>query len=336
MFLGEIMEKIKYLIKRILHMNYKNFFKTIHNVKKKTKKPYIYIFFDCIICGLKYQAGYLDYSLFEMYNMNSKQRSTVLTRGVNNHYIKLHNHKGFTHIFENKNEFNEKFDAYVKREWMVLTKDNKKEFEEFIKDKDEVIIKPIAGTHGDGVRKIKPDKKTYNSLKDEMPILVEEVIKQIPEMNKLNSSSVNTIRVITFNENGKTTIITAYLRVGNNKVVDNFNGGGMVVPINVKTHTIEYPAIDKKGNLYEAHPSTGTKFIGFKIPHFDKIEKLVTDAGKVIPEVKYVGWDVALSTKGALLVEGNDMPGHDIYQLPAHRTNNIGVKPIFDEVLIKK
>jgi hypothetical protein len=53
-------------------------------------------------------------------------------------------------------------------------------------------------------------------------------------MNKLNKSSVNTIRVVTFNENGKSTIITAYLRVGNNKVIDNFNGGGMVVPIMLK------------------------------------------------------------------------------------------------------
>ena len=165
--------------------------------------------------------------------------------------------------------------------------------------------------------------------------LVEEVIKQIPEMNKLNPSSVNTIRTITFNENGKTTIITAYLRIGNNKVIDNFNGGGMVVPINVKTKKIEYPALDKKGNLYYEHPTTKTPIVGFEIPMFDEIEKLVTEAGKVIPEVKFIGWDVALSEKGSCLVEGNDFPGHDIYQLPPHRKDGIGVLPEFEKVLKK-
>ena len=30
-----------------------------------------------IICGFKYEAGYMDYMLFEMYNLNSKQRKIL-------------------------------------------------------------------------------------------------------------------------------------------------------------------------------------------------------------------------------------------------------------------
>lgn len=330
------MKKLKFIIGRIFKMDYKNFFRIVKEVKKKTHKLYIVVFFDIIICGFKYGAGYLDYNLFEMYNMNSKERKTILTRGVNNTYFQLHNDPSYTHIFNNKDEFNEVFKKYVNRDFLVLNKENEKEFNEFCKNKKEIMIKPIDGTHGDGVRKIKPDKNTYKSLLDEMPLLAEEVIIQIDEMNKLNPSSVNTVRAITFSENGKTTIITAYLRVGNGRIVDNFNGGGMVVPINVKTHKIEYPALDKAGNLYYEHPTTHTPFIGFEIPMYKEIEKLVTEAGKVIPEVKYVGWDIALSTKGPLIVEGNNFPGHDIYQLPPHRKGNIGVKPEFDKVLLKK
>lgn len=316
-------------------MNYKKFFKTIKELHIKTGKSRIYLFFDIVHCGLKYQAGFNDYALFEMYNLNRKQRKTVLTRGINNHYIKKSNDPSFTHFFDNKNEFNEKFNKFVKRDWMVIDGSNIDEFNKFIKNKKEIIAKPTNGTHGDGIIKVIPDKNTYKDLMEKKLFLVEEVIEQIPEMKKLNPSSVNTIRAITYADNGKCTVIAAYLRIGNNRVVDNFNGGGMVVPINVDTATIEYPALDKKGNLYYQHPTTKTDIKGFKIPQFDEIKELINEVGNVIPEVKYVGWDIGLSTKGPCLIEGNDFPGHDIYQLPPHRTDGIGVLPQFEKVLKK-
>ena len=66
------MSKLKYLAKRIFKMNYKGFFSTINEVHQKNNKNRIYIFFDIIYCGIKYQAGYIDYKLFEMYKMNNK------------------------------------------------------------------------------------------------------------------------------------------------------------------------------------------------------------------------------------------------------------------------
>ena len=83
------MKKIKYLLKRILKMDYKAFFDTVKNVSKKTNKPYLFILFDVIYCGLKYEAGYVDYNLFEMYKLNKKERSTIVTRGKNNKIINI-------------------------------------------------------------------------------------------------------------------------------------------------------------------------------------------------------------------------------------------------------
>jgi glutathione synthase/RimK-type ligase-like ATP-grasp enzyme len=111
--------------------------------------------------------------------MNKKQRQTVLTRGINNEFIKKYNDPKFTHIFQNKNEFNTYFKKFIKRDWILLSGDNEDEFNKFIKDKKEIIIKPIDGTHGDGVRKIKPDKNTYKSLILEMPIIAEDVMNKL-------------------------------------------------------------------------------------------------------------------------------------------------------------
>ena len=69
-------------------MSYKSCFETIDFVHKQNGKNKVFIFFDIVHCGLKYQAGYMDYKLFEMYKLNSKQRKTIITRGINNSIVK--------------------------------------------------------------------------------------------------------------------------------------------------------------------------------------------------------------------------------------------------------
>ena len=58
-----------------------------------------------IICGFKYEAGYMDYMLFEMYNLNSKQRKTIMTRGKNNKLIKKYNDFKYKDYFLMKDKF---------------------------------------------------------------------------------------------------------------------------------------------------------------------------------------------------------------------------------------
>ena len=57
----------------------------------------------------------MDYDLFEMYNLTDEQRDTYITRGRNNSLIAKYNNKAYFHIFENKNEFNRKFEKYLKK-----------------------------------------------------------------------------------------------------------------------------------------------------------------------------------------------------------------------------
>ena len=51
------MSKLKYLIRRIAEMNYKQMFEKIDEVHKKSGKCKLFIFFDMVYCGLVYQAG---------------------------------------------------------------------------------------------------------------------------------------------------------------------------------------------------------------------------------------------------------------------------------------
>lgn len=331
------MNKINYLIDRISNINYKQMFEKVDAIHEKTSKSKLLIFFDMIYCGIKYQAGYMDYWLFEMYNLNAKQRNTILTRGKNNFLINKYNDKRFNHIFENKDEFLNMFKDFIKRDFCIITDYNLNEFKNFVKKHQEFIAKPRNGSCGKGIEKIKTNNnpnELYDYLKEKKLVVCEEVIKQNKEISKINPYSINTIRVVTINDHNKSDVVACYLRIGNDKkYVDNFNSGGMVVPIEIDSGCIIYPALDKQNNLYENHPVTKTPIKGFTIPHFNEVKETAIKLSKIVPEVGMVGWDLSLTTKGVDVVEGNDFPGHDIYQLPPHRTDGVGVLPRFSKFL---
>lgn len=330
------MSKITYLIKRISKMNYGAMFETVNKVHEKNNKNKIGIFFDIVGCGLKYQAGYVDYYLFEMYKMNKKERATVVTRGINNKIIKQVNDMSLAYKFEDKALFNKLFDKYMNREWIYLEdpETTLEDFKKYLEGKTEVIVKPLSLSCGKGVEKLDVTnidaEELYNKLMESKQTLVEDVAHQHEVINKIYPHSVNTLRIVTFNKK----VVQAFLRIGNHgNVVDNFNAGGMVTTIDIETGEIKFPAIDKSGNVFDTHPMTNEKIVGVKIPEWESVKQCCIEACDVVPEIGYIGWDVCLGPDKPFLIEGNDFPGHDLYQLPVHRNDNYGVLPLFEEAM---
>ena len=328
------MGKINYLAKRITHMNYGNMFKTIDKVHEKSGKNKIGIFFDVIGTGIKYGAGYVDYYQFQMYKMNSKEKATIITRGVNNSICKKYNDQSEVYKFEDKALFNELFNKYLNRDWLKINDENEREFMDFCEKHETIIVKPLDASCGKGVDKIdttKTDiKELFKTLLANKQVLIEEVADQHKVLNDIYPLSVNTLRVVTLNKK----VVTAYLRIGNHgNVVDNFNHGGMVTAINVDNGKIEFPAIDKDTNVYTIHPYTNKEIVGTVIPMWDEVKNMCEEACNVVPRVGYVAWDVCLGSKKPCLIEGNDFPGHDLYQLPVHRKGNIGLYPRFKKAM---
>ena len=185
------------------------------------------------------------------------------------------------------------------------------------------------------IKDYKSLEEIYNYLiREENNFELEEVVKQSEEVNAIYPGAINTVRIVTIlGDDNIPHIICAYFRIGNGKYVDNFNSGGMVAPVDEKTGEVLDKAIDKNKNLYERHPATNNIIKGFKFPNWNEALEMVKKAAVVVKEVRYVGWDVCFSDKGPLLIEGNDYPGHDIYQLPEHTPNKIGIWPKFQKAL---
>lgn len=330
------MHKVKYLICRIAKLDYANMFKIAKAISKKTGKIRFFIIIDMIYCGLVYQAGYYDYQEFEFYNLNRKQRKTYLTRGKNNEIVRRFNSKEHFHLIDNKVELHKKFDKYMKRDWLYLENDNVDEFVEFFSKHKDIIVKPLDAGGGEGIEKFsyttkKEAKELYKKLIENKQLLIEECIKQHKDMNVLYDKSVNTLRMFTFYKDGKSYFLQAILKIGNGGVVDNFSSGGMYTFVD-DTGTVIVKAIDQADNIFEEHPISKTKFIGFKVPMFDKAVELVKECAKVVPEVAYVGWDVAIAEDGPEIIEGNAYPG--IFQIKASLSDKKeGVIPKYNEVM---
>ena len=121
---------------------------------------------------------------------------------------------------------------------------------------------------------------------------------------------------MTFVNNNRSEILYAALRVGNGVYeVDNFHKGGMGVSIDTRTGKLKGNAIDKDLNEYKLHPTTRMYFNKFEIPYWNEVRKMVLDAALVNKKIKVVGWDVAITKNGPVLVEGNRRPGFDLVQV---------------------
>jgi len=166
--------------------------------------------------------------------------------------------------------------------------------------------------------------------------LFQETIEQHSEMDRLNPSCLNTMRIDTFmDKDGKTEIISAFLRTSiRNLHVDNISAGGCRIPID-----IESGKLGKKGfstfmtygvTLPTQHPVSKTPFEDFTVPCFAEAKEMVIKAAGYIPSLRLVGWDIGIAENGPVLIEGNsnyNIPGNDL-TYGGYRTN-----PVFGKVL---
>ena len=333
------MNKIKYLIRRIREMDFKNMIAQAKVVRERCGRPVLFTLVDMTYCGFKYLAGYMDYVVFEFYKLKAAQRKTQVTRGINNNLVKELNDKNSWYKFDKKDEFNRIFEDCLKRDWLDLSTASNEELYAFLEKHPEMIVKPRDGACGKGVEKLcisdysSPEAFREACLKNEQPLL-EEIIIQHSKMNEMFPKSVNTVRMVTITKNGKVNVVYCSIRIGaGDTIVDNLNSGGMAALVDDQSGVITTHAADKNGITYEKHPDTNTNIKGFEIPYFKEGRELVEKAALRVSEIGYVGWDLAFTENGPLLIEGNHFPGHDIYGMPALTENGIGVLPRFQEAM---
>ena len=171
------------------------------------------------------------------------------------------------------------------------------------KYKEGLVIKPtIESGGGAGVIGFSIDNETTNRknlhLRDllssyKKDFIIQKAISQHSKLNALNSSSLNTLRIITYLREKEVHVISSIIRIGKKgKFTDNSSLGGMVCGIKNDGSLREYGYLTSGSR--KQITETNIKLKGYLVPSFDKALDLVKEMHVKIPYFKIVSWDIGI------------------------------------------
>ncbi len=334
------MSRLSYFFKRLVRMDWKAMWRTTGLLKERSGKGRLWLMADMLRCAVKYNAGYVDYKIAQMYRLTDAQRRTVITRGISNSIVRRMNDKAYWHFFDDKTQFNELFKEYIPRRWLLINAQTPLEsLASLTEGRTQLIGKPLEGSSGQGIERFtakdwQGGMEAFRALLLSKQIgILEEVVTQHPRMAALCPTSVNTCRIATLLGDKRQGIVYAFLRIGNGKVVDNVDCGGMAARIDLVTGVLKTVGADKQGNTFDKHPGTGTPIVGFTVPYWEEAKAMCLEAAQKVPQMRFVAWDVAITPDGPTFIEGNSFPSHAIPQFAAHYPDGIGILPEFEKFI---
>lgn len=284
---------------------------------------------------IRYGWDASDYFAYHYDTLSHKERQQFVGEYEKHWFAFRVNSLRSAEIYFQKWSTYQHFEKYYKRDIIkVMSKVNLPAFELFVRNHPIFILKPFDSTMGLGIHNVnvgeyESSDYALDALLKENPdgFLAEELIVQDPEIAKIHPQSVNTLRVHTFRLRDGILVYKPYLRIGRgNSVVDNAGAGGIFTSVNEETGAIE-KAVDEFCHEYTEHPDTGFPLIGYRIPRWEEAKSLARELATVIEDSSYVGWDLALTEKGWVMIEGN-FEAQFVFQMPYQE----GFRKDFEEI----
>lgn len=263
-----------------------------------------------------------DYFKYEFYLKNRRGRKAFASgKKKRSFYAKMNNQKSRNYL-DDKSLFLKKYSEFVKRDSISLKETDYEQFLSFCRKNPNIFAKPANGHFGIGAKKyhLTDDneiKKAYEEMKGQ-DYVAETLIIQSSELAAFNTSSINTIRIMTFVDDNYNVEVLPYaaLRLGRaGRIADNFHYDGISSMIDTTTGYVITKGIDQHGNRFVVHPDSQVPIVGFLVPKWKEMCETVKKAALVCPDVRCVGWDLTLAEDDSvIIIEGNGRPDPDIIQ----------------------
>lgn len=184
-------------------------------------------------------------------------------------------------------------------------------------------LKPSSGTHGDGFYRMEYADGKYlingkEMTEDEIVgmisgfrsvYVITEYLFMHHELKKIYPNAVNTIRVAVVNQSAyEPKIMQTYMRIGSSKsgFTDNVGYGGICAKIDTATGRYYCPQQihDHVFTPCPKHPDTGVEIEGI-VPNWDYMCEGVLNICRFMPELEYLGFDIAITDDGFKIIEIN-------------------------------
>lgn len=296
---------------------------------------------DMIYSLHRFGVSYEEYFGYKYYNLNTRGRWQFNNLKMQYGLSDLLNEESIRPLFENKGECYRLFRDFYKRDLIVVFRDNPntEEISSFIQKHSSFVLKPLCGHSGQGI-KLCCDFNDYSEKgitvfleQHRYDFVLEELIIQAEPMRALHPSSINTLRIVTFKQEDEVVLLGGALRMGiGGSFVDNAGKGGIYASLDIETGIVNSMAIDNLGNYYVKHPSSGIVIPGFMIPKWEELCGMITEIASVLPGAVMISWDMAFTEEGWCMVEGNDVGGHHLIQMPTQK----GIKNKLDLEIRKR
>jgi len=279
-------------------------------MSKETGIPYWTLLFDISKSAFFGLVSPYEYRMYRFYEKNRRARDRFLTEYRTPYLVSAFN-RGDLSLMRDKQLFNNYFSDFVGRQWLYAPDATDQQIEEFLDSQKQIIVKPVDGQGGTGIHKLLrsevTDVKVFCESARKDCLLLEEVVEQHPALRAINPASVNTMRIHTvIDRAGVPHILSAGLRMGSGQAVtDNLSVSGLFAQIDLDTGVLFTLAVDANLQTHVKHSISGVILPGFQIPHWEAARAMVFEAAKMTPQIRWVGWDIAVTEKGPLLIEGN-------------------------------
>lgn len=280
---------------------------------------------DYLFSTIFYGASISDYFAYGFYKLRPSGRNEYITFRRYHKIMRVANKKEDIHICRNKIDFNNHFASLLGRQWIDTKSATKEELLLFITNYPIFFVKDILGFRGDGVKRIDSSQISVSTYLEDLVkqndahYILEEPLTEIESIQSFHPWSINTIRIVSLYDakNEVVNFMNARIRIGNKKNnVDNFHYDGIGANIDINTGIITSLGYDTHNKTYITHPITHKQILGFQIPKWDECKSFIETACRLLPTVRYIGWDLVIKQDGTLcLIEANDNADHDFQQL---------------------
>lgn len=316
-----------YIAKNISFRAKKQFTRDFNFVKKKKSISSLSLYKDVISSSIIYDMSPLEFFKFRLYDKSAIERSDYISARFLRKFQLVMNPVGDRDVIWDKIIFLKHFKDLIGRKWasIEMLQQQASLAECFLKDeKGKVVLKNSKGHSGKQVKVVETKELDVSGLLRLMESnkfdLIEEYIVQHDDLMKIAPRGLNTIRVISQLHNGEVTIIGACLKLSVYENVDNLNAGNIAMPLDIETGVVTDAGIflDISKEEPKIHPLTGVNIPGFQVPFWKACIEIAKKGALLTPENRSIGWDVAITNNGPLLIEGNHRWGHDLWQI-SHR-----------------
>lgn len=185
-------------------------------------------------------------------------------------------------------------------------------------------VRVFAKADGTGVQRVSGEEWSLDRLIAEMvgtqPWLLQQRLRAHPEVIRLiGGDELASVRLVTCRRhNGHTFLLPAMLKLpATNTGLDNLSAGNVAVAV-LADGTLGSGVSGFLGEPIAMHPRSGVHFAGFRVPHWEAAVAMALDSHQHFPALTSLGWDVAITPDGPVMLEANAWWG-DAVQHPGPR-----------------